>query len=153
MKPGYERTNDRKDWRTPETLFRVCSERWGPFDMDVAASEKNAMCHCYYTEERDALAHPWVGRIWCNPPYGRGIERWLLHGYKEVYEGRAKRIVYLLPARTDTRWFQHWALRSDVMTLFLPGRITFEGAAAPAPFPSCLVIFDSAAIRPMRVEP
>ena len=48
----------------------------------------------------------------------------------------------LIPARTDTLWFreafEHVQNVSDVQ--FLSGRITFEGASNPAPFPSCVIV-------------
>jgi hypothetical protein len=160
MKRPYERTANRKDWGTPPEIFKAISDRWGPFDLDVAAAPWNAICDHYLSPwarsprsggcvdgYQDALAEPWPGVFFCNPPYGPGIESWLAHGYSEVLVGRARRGVYLLPARTDTRWFHRWAMRTDVLVSFLAGRVTFVGAPAPAPFPSCVVVFDGAAIR------
>jgi phage N-6-adenine-methyltransferase len=54
--------------------------------------------------------------------------------------------VCLLPARTDTRWFQTYCipvLRGERRGAveFLPGRLKFGGAANSAPFPSVVVVF------------
>ena len=48
-------------------------------------------------------------------------------------------VVCLVPARTDTKWFQDYCLKGEVR--FIRGRLTFEGAKNPAPFPSAIVIF------------
>lgn len=51
-------------------------------------------------------------------------------------------VVMLLPARTDTRWFQQFILnRAEVR--FLKGRLRFETngiPGGPAPFPSMIVV-------------
>lgn len=51
-------------------------------------------------------------------------------------------VVMLLPARTDTRWFQDYILdRAEVR--FLAGRLRFETdgvPGGPAPFPSMVVV-------------
>lgn len=51
-------------------------------------------------------------------------------------------VVLLVPARTDTRWFQNHILhRAEVR--FLPGRLKYEvngQAGEAAPFPSMIVI-------------
>ena len=48
----------------------------------------------------------------------------------------------LLAARTDTEHFHTFIMRSSKI-LFISGRLTFEGAPGPAPFPSMIVFFDS----------
>lgn len=162
MRKGFERTSDRKDWGTPPALFAEISRRWGPFDLDVAAAPWNALAPRYFSDwtqsprsrgcvqgGTSALREPWEGVFFCNPPYGRGVWDWLQHGWREVLIGRAPRGVYLLPARTDTKWFQWWALRPEAQVVLLAGRVTFVGAPAPAPFPSCLVVFDGPAVRGM----
>ena len=76
-------------------------------------------------------------RVFCNPPYGRGIGDWL---------GKAREAdlaVYLLPARTDTRWWHDYALRADEIR-FVRGRLRFGEAKTGAPFPSVVLIFDGA---------
>lgn len=70
-----------------------------------------------------------------NPPYGPGIRKWL---------GRAREAalaVYLLPARTDTRWFHDLCMPFASEIRFIRGRLKFGGAKYNAPFPSMLVIF------------
>ncbi len=84
----------------------------------------------------------WKGkRVFCNPPYGKGIDQWLSKGREPEIA------VFLLAARTDTAWFHDYALNADEIRFFR-GRLKFnekhitprDGPNA-CPFPSILVIF------------
>jgi len=88
-----------------------------------------------WTEKDDGLRRCWRGHglIYVNPPYGREIVPWVERCAAEGLEG--SEIVALLPARTDTRWFQDHAATATEL-LFLRGRLTFVGAESSAPFPS-----------------
>ena len=80
----------------------------------------------------------WGTSTFCNPPYGPSIQEWLEKGVAEAKEGKI--IVFLLPARTDTRWFHDLVLPNEPEIRFIKGRLYFsEGGRAP--FPSMLVIF------------
>ena len=82
------------------------------------------------------LLQPWMGRrVFCNPPYGPGIRRFLECALD------AEVAVFLLPARTDTRWFHEIVLRDASEVRFLRGRLRFGGCRHNAPFPSMVVIF------------
>ena len=79
----------------------------------------------------------WDGkRVFCNPPYGPSIPEWLRRGFE------AEIAVYLLPARTDTRWFHSLCLAYAQEIRFLKGRLKFGDSVNSAPFPSMVVIFD-----------
>ena len=56
---------------------------------------------------------------WCNPPYGREIGKWV-----EKAATSNTKVVMLLPARTDTKWFHEWILhKADIY--FIKGRLKF----------------------------
>ena len=77
-----------------------------------------------------------------NPPYGRGIDKWMRKAWETAQAGHT--VVCLVPARTDTGWWHDYAARGEVR--FLRGRLTFEGYAERghnAPFPSAVVIFNA----------
>ena len=94
------------DWATPQEFFDRLNEEFR-FTLDPCANEKNHKCDRYYTKEQDGLRQPWDGeRVFCNPPYGRGIGDWVKKA-REAAERNAL-VVLLLPARTDTRWFHDW---------------------------------------------
>lgn len=98
----------------------------------------------YFTEEDDALTQTWSGTVWLNPPYGTGIPRWVEKAIQSADEGAT--VVMLVPARTDSVWFQQLVRRAHEVRL-LAGRVTFVGAANPAPFPSAVVV-----LRPRAVS-
>ena len=79
--------------------------------------------------------------MWCNPPYGKDIRRWVEKAYCEV--GRdADVVVMLIPSRTDTKWFHDFVYnKSNVEVRFVKGRLKFGGSKNYAPFPSMIVIF------------
>jgi hypothetical protein len=84
----------------------------------------------------DGLAVSWRGeRVFCNPPYGPGI-RPFLEKWREP-----KLAVYLLPARTDVKWFHDICLRFAQEVRFLRGRLKFGDSETSAPFASMVVVF------------
>lgn len=64
------------EWTTPRDLFDELDAEFG-FDLDVASTDENALCERHYTESDDGLAQQWSGTVWCNPPYGREIAKWM----------------------------------------------------------------------------
>lgn len=138
---GAAYMSDRMDWEPPTDLFASLDNEFH-FTLDAASSETNHKCQKYYTLEDSAFDHEWGGEtVFCNPPYGRAIADW-----DRKYSMEASRkntlVVMLLPARTDTRWFQDYILdRAEVR--FLKGRLKFETDGVPdgpAPFPSMIVV-------------
>ena len=78
-------------------------------------------------------------RVFCNPPYGRELPKWIEKSYHEAQKPGTL-VVMLIPARTDTRVF-HEYIYGKAEIEFIRGRIKFEGAEYNAPFPSMLVIY------------
>ena len=78
-------------------------------------------------------------RVFCNPPYGKEIAKWV---QKSVEESRKKNtlVVMLIPARTDTKYF-HDFIYGKAEIRFIRGRLKFGNAKTAAPFPSMVVIF------------
>ena len=125
------------DWETPHELFDKLNLEF-EFCLDVCANKDNAKCSNYYTKEIDGLKQPWRGTCWCNPPYGREINKWVTKASIESKSGST--VVMLLPARTDTKWF-HEYIYNKAEIRFIRGRIKFGGHKNNAPFPSMVVIF------------
>ena len=123
-------------WETPQTVFDALHAEFG-FDLDACATPETAKCERFFTEEDDALLRDWRGIVWCNPPYGRQIGRWMRKAYLSALAGST--VVCLVPSRTDTRWWHEYAMRGEIR--FLRGRLKFGGARNSAPFPSAVVVF------------
>ena len=123
-------------WATPMSLFEKLDKAFG-FTLDVCAVKENAKCANFFSPEDDGLKHPWEGRCWMNPPYGRNIGEWMRKAYESSQEGAL--VVCLVPARTDTAWWHEYAIKGDVH--HIRGRIKFGNAKSAAPFPSAIVVF------------
>ena len=130
-------TSATDDWATPQKLFNELNQEFH-FNTDVCAVKKNAKCEHYFTPEIDGLSQDWKGVCYCNPPYGRKIGKWVKKAYEEAQKGAT--VVCLLPARTDTKWFQDYCLKQKDIR-FIRGRLKFGDAQNSAPFPSVIVIF------------
>lgn len=129
-------------WGTPDYIFGPLNEEFN-FEIDLAASKKNTKCAKFFDKKQNSLKQKWhlFKCAWLNSPYGRGVTiKWVRKAYKESLKGVT--VVCLLPARTDTVWFQKYCYnRENVELRFLKGRIKFVGARHGAPFPSVIVIF------------
>jgi len=75
-----------------------------------------------------------------NPPYGREIGIWMKKAYESSLLGA--KVVCLVPARTDTRWWHEYAMKGEIE--FIKGRLKFGDAKNSAPFPSAVVVFNPA---------
>jgi hypothetical protein len=91
------------------------------------------------TVNDDGLHAKWFGTVFCNPPYGRSLSRWISKCATEADNGTT--IVALIPSRTDTRyWHEHVAGKADIW--MLKGRLRFGDGAAPSPFPSAIILWE-----------
>lgn len=124
-------------WSTPDDFFAELDKEFH-FTLDVCATADNTKCDDYYTEEMDGLSLKWDGIVWCNPPYGRNINKWIKKAVNAALGGAT--VVMLLPARTDTKWFHELVYRRAEIR-FVRGRLKFGGSNNAAPFPSMICIF------------
>ena len=139
------------DWGTPPEVFDRLNKEF-EFDIDLAASAKNALLPDYFSEDDDSLKQDWhkiarTGVGFCNPPYKRVLQTQFI-AKAEAERRLGFTTVMLLPARTDTRAFHKYIWneyknkpRCGVEIRFLKGRLKFVGADDGAPFPSMIVIF------------
>jgi phage N-6-adenine-methyltransferase len=124
-------------WATPIEFFRQLDREFG-FTLDVCALADNAKCERYFSPDDDGLRQEWRGTCWMNPPYGRVIALWMQKAYESALAGAT--VVCLVPARTDTRWWQDFATKAAEIR-FVSGRLKFGEAVNSAPFPSAVVVF------------
>ena len=124
-------------WYTPQDFYDKLDAEFC-FELDVCATDDNHKCAKYFTKETDGLSQDWQGVVWMNPPYGREIKAWMEKAYRSCVENRAT-VVCLVPSRTDTAWFQDFAMKGEVR--FIRGRLKFGGSKNSAPFPSAVVVF------------
>jgi phage N-6-adenine-methyltransferase len=142
--PVYHQCGGTDDWPTRPEVFDPLHNEFN-FTLDVCATAENAKCPQFYTPAEDGLAQPWTGRVWCNPPYGRGVEKWIQKGYEAVQSGEAELVVFLIPSRTDASWWHQWCILGEIR--FFKGRLHFGEGKYGSPFPSALVVFRNASAR------
>lgn len=136
-------------WMTPPALFMALDKEFA-FTVDVAADDGMSQVDRFFDAETDGLAQSWAGeRVFCNPPYGRDLERWVAKAVLESQE-RGALVVMLLPARTGNRWFHRHCLPHAEIR-FIRGRVNFRKQRAVSthsrpPFDSMVVVF-----RPYRI--
>ncbi len=125
------------DWATPQAFFDHLKLEF-PFSLDPCASPENAKCLKFYTAAENGLKQDWSNDIvFCNPPYGREIGKWMQKAFESSRQGAT--VVCLVPSRTDTHWWHNYAMRGEVR--LLRGRLKFGNAKNSAPFPSAIIIF------------
>ena len=114
------------EWYTPKSVFDALGVG---FDLDVCSPGLDKTwvpAGRALTIAEDGLTSPWHGFVWCNPPYGKGIDKWI----KRMAEHNNG--IALLPARPDTAWF-HEASSTATSILFVRGRIKFHPGDKNAP--------------------
>lgn len=144
------------EWETPDDLFKMLDMEFN-FVRDLAADKNNTKCYDFFSHTLDeyhrggipcdSLKQDWAEGFgfayqWLNPPYGREVKDWVKKCDEEAQKGA--KIVALLPARTDTKWF-HDRIYRKYEVRFLKGRLKFKLNGEPqdsAPFPSMVVIFE-----------
>lgn len=114
-------------WKTPKAVYQVLDAEF-TFDHDPCPPDWKV----------DGLSSEWGGSNFVNPPYGRELPKWIEKGFEEWKKG--KTVVFLIPSRTDTRWWHNYCMKADEIR-FIKGRLKFNDQANPAPFPSAIVVF------------
>ena len=80
-------TSNSEEWETPQCFFNMLNDEYH-FTLDPCATAENAKCKKYYTKEQDGLSKDWAGEIvFCNPPYGREIVKWVRKCYEHFMGG------------------------------------------------------------------
>lgn len=126
-------------WATPQDFFDILDKEFD-FNLDPCADESNHKCDTYFDKSQDGLKQNWGGhRVFCNPPYGRGIGKWVQKCYEESRSDNTL-VVALLPARTDTKWFHDYVCGKAEIR-YVRGRLKFGDSKWNAPFPSMVVIY------------
>ena len=145
-------TSKSQTWNTPVEFFEKLDAVW-KFDVDTACLPSSALCKKFFTPEDDGLSLSWKDLVcWNNPPYD-DLKTWVKKCSDEFQEGAT--VVQLIPSRTDTKAFHEHIFENATAVCFIKGRLKFDNPSlpswtddkthkkSPAPFPSCLVIFDN----------
>jgi phage N-6-adenine-methyltransferase len=125
------------EWYTPARYVEAARDVLGGIDLDPASSEmanRTVQAPAYYDEDDDGLTRDWHGRVWLNPPYGKGTGLFASKLVEEYKQRRVTAAVLLINAYGfDSSWFQPlW----DHLLCFTDHRIVFtspqRGTGGPA---------------------
>ncbi len=143
-------------WQTPPAVYTRLNDQFGPFTIDICADAGRHLCPTWFgpdspVAEPDALLADWSAygkRGFCNPPYGRFVDKILPKAKAEAMKGFTS--VFLLPLRAK-RSFRNHILRGATELLFSDQRIVFgengyprisvKGQPEAAMFDSIIVVY------------
>lgn len=115
------------EWRTPKNIYDL-----------ILSLGYNDVCpfRADCVDFVDGLKTKWHGKVFCNPPYSC-ISDWIDKGIDSILKGDCEEVLFLVPARTDTKWFAKILGYSPIL-LFVQGRLRFNDVGS-APFPSIFI--------------
>ncbi len=88
---------------TPRKIWERAGLIMGGIDVDPASDpDHNIPAAIHFIRRDDGLSQEWPGRVWLNPPFGRGIEKWFEKLALEFREGRTTEAVVLWKAALET---------------------------------------------------
>jgi phage N-6-adenine-methyltransferase len=98
------------EWYTPAEHIKRVRKVLGGIDLDPASNDqaqKIVRAKRFFTKADDALTQDWLGRVWLNPPYSKGllaqfVDKLLL----EIKNKNTTAAIALLNNFTDADWFQ-----------------------------------------------
>ena len=101
----------------------------GTIDLDPASNSQeipNVPAARHYTAQDNGLLQPLDGRVFHNPPFGPGVERWFSKLFQERAAGRTTEAIVLWKSATETAaWKTLTAISCRVC--FPLARIRFSG--------------------------
>lgn len=127
MDEGYIKISKSDNWGTPPEIKDLYKNYFDP---------------CPYKNNFDGLEIEWEQNNFVNPPYS-DLNKWCKKINQEAKKG--KKIILLIPARTDTKYFHNYILPLKPDIKFIKGRLKFidldQSSKKPvsAPFPSLLI--------------
>ena len=130
------RSESKQDTQTPDWLYRWLDRQF-PFQLDAAASRRNARYFRFYTRHDNGLLQPWYHWTFCNPPFRR-IRLWIDKALWEASLGNGS--VLVLPQALSSEWYR--AAYRFCHTWLLNPRFPYKGRPDGVPFGTKVLIFD-----------
>ncbi len=133
-KPGavVASVRDANAWFTPSKYVDMARDVMGEIDLDpFSSSSANTRIQAkrFFDTDDDAHKQIWFetrGRVFMNPPYGRGDMAKAVKTFLEIYsKGQISESIVLVNNSTETKWFQDLLEQSSALC-FTNKRISFE---------------------------
>ena len=106
-------SSDSNEWYTPARYADLAKKVMGDIDLDPAsciAANQSIQAKRIFDIEDDGFSRNWSGRVWLNPPYGRGEDgsnqaAWSKKLIDEYKAGNVTEGMLLVNAATGNKWF------------------------------------------------
>lgn len=99
-----------QEYYTPMKIVEAARRAMGGIDLDPFTSElanERIKATSIFTKETNGLTNPWFGRVWCNHPFGRSMNKAFIEKIGiEFTMGRMKQGCCITFAATSEQWFQ-----------------------------------------------
>ncbi len=139
QKPG----KSKQDYGTPDAFMLALRRKFGPIQVDLAATSANTRAEHFISPEEDSFTYDWdrlpshmhATRAFLNPPFG-DIRPWA----KKCAETCGLEILFLVPASVGSNWWAEYVdmaehadhvyadhVGVDTRVYFLRPRISFDG--------------------------
>jgi phage N-6-adenine-methyltransferase len=141
VSPAQKPGKSKQDYETPREFIDAVVRRFGPFAIDLAASEANKKAPTFFGEADDSLSKPWAGLLieeidfvgWLNPPFAN-LDKWAWKCATESKLLHPRAVITMLcPASVGTNWWAEHVDGSAAEVLLLRPRLTFVGCSDPYP--------------------
>lgn len=97
------------EWYTPKEIIERVRTVLGSITLDPASHpipQAWIQAEHYFTRADDGLSKPWFGRVFLNPPYGRGnAGRWAAKLIGEYRTGRVEQAILLVNTMLGYKWY------------------------------------------------
>ncbi len=130
--------------KTEGYIKKSLSDNWGTPE-DIKIKYIDYFDPCPYKPTFNGLNIEWKEKNFVNPPYS-DLKNWSKKVNEEYKKG--KKIILLIPSRTDTKYFHEYLLPCNPKIEFIKGRLKFidldNSSKKPtaAPFASILMTFN-----------
>lgn len=125
-------TRDSDNYKTPSKFYDLLNKEFN-FTFDPTPFKHDFSWN--------GLIVDWNGNIFCNPPYSN-IEPFIKKRIAEIKKGNCELAVYLIPIRSDTKYWHELIMPYANEIRFVKGRLNFNDSKSPAPFPCAVIVFN-----------
>lgn len=119
-------TVEKDDWQTPTWVIKAIEKHHGTINTDPSQGPGTEIGDTRnYNKDDDGTANPWIGTVFCNPPFSMKTE-FLDKAVAEVMRKEVGTIFFVTPDGTDTKsWWHEYIAEYANYIWFSYGRISY----------------------------
>lgn len=137
----FSKTSKSEEQYTPREWWQRVIMVMGAIDVDPSSDpEMRIPAKVHYTKKENGLIQPWCsqdgGRIYCNPPFGHGVNEWFEKLRDEMAADRCVEAIILWKAALETKATRTLIHIPEYRISAVPkNRISFLGGKTEDKFP------------------